>query len=33
VQIGASDGRMSVVTGEGLTEGEAVITDQIVKAD
>ena len=33
VQIGASDGRMSVVTGEGLTEGDAVITDQIVKAD
>lgn len=33
VQIGASDGRMSVVTGEGLAEGEAVITDQIVKAD
>ena len=33
VQIGASDGRMSVVTGEGLAEGDAVITDQIVKAD
>lgn len=33
VQIGASDGRMSVLTGEGLAEGEAVITDQIVKAD
>lgn len=33
VKIGASDGRMSVVTGEGLAEGDAVITDQIVKAD
>ena len=33
VQIGASDGRMSVVTGEGLAEGDAVITDQIVRAD
>ena len=33
VDIGANDGRMSVVTGEGLAEGDAVITDQIVKAD
>ena len=33
VQIGASDGRMSVVTGEELAEGDSVITDQIVKAD
>jgi HlyD family secretion protein len=33
VQIGASDGRMSVVTGEGLAEGDAVITDQIIEAD
>jgi HlyD family secretion protein len=33
VQIGASDGRMSVITGEGLAEGDAVITDQIIEAD
>ena len=33
VQIGASDGRMSVVMGEGLAKGDPVITDQIVKAD
>jgi HlyD family secretion protein len=33
VEIGANDGRMSVVTGEGLAEGDAVITDQIIEAD
>lgn len=33
VEIGASDGRMSVVTGEGLAEGDQVITDQIVGAE
>jgi len=33
VDIGANDGRMSVVTGEGLAEGDAVITDQIIEAD
>lgn len=29
VEIGATDGRNSSVTGEGLAEGDAVITDQI----
>jgi HlyD family secretion protein len=28
VEIGATDGRNSSVTGEGLAEGDAVITDQ-----
>lgn len=33
VEIGATDGRNSSVSGEGLAEGDAVITDQITKAN
>lgn len=33
VEIGPSDGRNTIVTGEGLVEGDAVITDQIVQAN
>ena len=33
VEIGATDGRNSSVSAEGLTEGDAVITDQISRAN
>jgi hypothetical protein len=33
VTIGATDGRNTIVSGEGLAEGDAVITDQTARAN